>query len=63
MNYYSCEYPFLILLDSKDEILNSLDEIIFTLILKDTEKYRDIVERIENRELTSFKEVKRLITD
>ena len=47
----------------KIESLSSLDDVIFTLVLEDAKKYRDIVKKIETKELTSLKEVKRLITD
>ncbi len=45
----------------KIESLKSVEEIAFTLALHDSTKYRNIIKEIENRRVTSIKEVKKLI--
>ncbi len=46
---------------NKIEGLNSLDELLFTLILEDAHRYKTVIAKIESGELTSLKEVKSLI--
>jgi len=55
-------------MDSKEELFrkkikktHSLEEILFALILDDSKKYADLIFKIENKELRSPKEVKKLI--
>lgn len=45
----------------KIESSKSIDEILFTLLLNDSGKYKDIIRQIEAKELKSIKEVKRLL--
>lgn len=41
--------------------INSLDELVFVLIVKNQKKYQDIITKIENKEITSLKDAKKLI--
>ena len=54
--------------DSKDELFRqkienakTIDEILFILALQNSVKYREIIQQIEKRELSSLQEVKKLI--
>jgi len=41
----------------------SLDELVFMLVLENQNKYQELISKIEKKELTSLKEVKRLIAN
>lgn len=48
-------------LQEKIDSVKSLDELVFILILQNQKKYEQLIKKIENKEITSLKEAKKLI--